>query len=99
MQRGGAVYILTNKNRTVLYIGVTSELLFRLIEHREKRYPKSFSAKYNAVICVYYEVFDTIEEAIGREKVLKKWRREKKENLINSVNASWKDYWDEIKEW
>lgn len=99
MQRGGAIYILTNVNRTVLYIGVTSDLISRLTEHREKVHPKSFTAKYNAVICVYYEGFSHIEEAINREKEIKKWRREKKDKLIYSLNPSWKDLWDEIKEW
>ena len=78
MQRGGAIYILTNINRSVLYVGVTSELLLRLIEHREKKHPKSFTAKYNAIICVYYEAFHDIVEAINREKEIKKWRRERK---------------------
>ena len=99
MQKGGSIYILTNVNRTVLYIGVTSDLLSRLIAHREKKYPKSFTAKYGAVICIYYETFFSIEEAIEREKEIKKWRREKKNNLINSMNPSWKDLWDEVKEW
>ncbi len=99
MERGGAVYILTNVNRTVLYIGVTSDLIFRLKEHQEKVYPKSFTAKYNAIICVYYELFSHIEEAIAREKEIKKWRREKKDQLINSVNPSWKSFNDEIAEW
>ncbi|MDQ8004934.1 MAG: GIY-YIG nuclease family protein [Pedobacter sp.] len=99
MQRGGAVYILTNVNRSVLYVGVTSDLLSRLIEHRDKKYPKSFTAKYNAIICVYYETFHDITEAINREKEIKKWRREKKDNLINSFNSSWNDLLEEIKEW
>jgi putative endonuclease len=99
MERGGAVYILTNVNRTVLYVGVTSDLIFRLAEHREKIHPKSFTAKYNAIICVYYEVFPHIEEAIAREKEIKKWRREKKDQLINSVNPSWKSFNDEIAKW
>jgi len=99
MQRGGAIYILTNVNRSVLYIGVTSELSLRLIEHREKKYPKSFTAKYNAIICVYYEAFHDIVEAINREKEIKKWRREKKDDLINALNPSWNDLWNDIKEW
>ncbi|GAB1463071.1 GIY-YIG nuclease family protein [Pedobacter sp. UBA4863] len=99
MERGGFIYILTNVNRTVLYIGVTSDLIFRLIEHREKTHPKSFSAKYNAIICIYYEAFTDIVAAIDREKEIKKWRREKKEKLINATNPSWIDLWGEIKQW
>lgn len=99
MERGGAVYIMTNVNRTVLYVGVTSDLLFRLKEHMEKKYPKSFTAKYNLCICVYYEVFPSIEEAIDREKEIKKWRREKKDRLINTMNPGWVNLWEEIRHW
>jgi putative endonuclease len=99
MERGGAIYIMTNANRTVLYIGVTSDLLFRLIEHREKKYDSSFTAKYNLSLCIYYEMFSSIEEAIDREKEIKKWRREKKETLINKMNPSWKNLWEDIKGW
>jgi len=99
MERGGAVYILTNVTRTALYIGVTSDLLWRLREHREKKYPKSFTAKYNLSICVYYELFSSIEEAIDREKEIKKWRREKKERLINAMNPNWRNLWEDIRDW
>jgi len=99
MERGGAVYILTNVTRTTLYIGVTSDLLWRLREHREKKYPKSFTAKYNLSICVYYELFSSIEEAIDREKEIKKWRREKKERLINAMNPNWRNLWEDIRDW
>ncbi|NGF57687.1 GIY-YIG nuclease family protein [Parapedobacter sp. SGR-10] len=99
MERGGAVYILTNVTRTTLYIGVTSDLLWRLGEHREKKYPKSFTAKYNLSICVYYELFSSIEEAIDREKEIKKWRREKKERLINAMNPNWRNLWEDIRDW
>ncbi|MFI5450998.1 GIY-YIG nuclease family protein [Pedobacter sp. UC225_61] len=91
MERGGCVYILTNFIHSVLYIGVTSELYFRSIEHKEKLYPKSFTAKYNCNKLVYYEQFSTIEEAIGKEKQLKNWRRAWKINLINSENPNWDD--------
>jgi len=76
MERGGCVYILTNKSCTVLYIGVTSELFFRIKEHKEKYYPSSFTAKYNCDRLVYFEQFSTIEEAIAKEKQLKNWKRE-----------------------
>jgi len=97
MQRGGCVYIMTNKFRTVLYIGVTSDLCGRIQEHLEHFYPTSFTAKYKCEILIYYEHFDSIEEAITREKEIKKWRREKKENLINTTNPLWKNLWNEVK--
>ena len=91
MERGGCVYILTNYSHTVLYIGVTSDLYSRIIQHKEKFYPNSFTAKYNCCKLVYYEQFITIEEAIGKEKQLKNWKRAWKINLINSENPNWED--------
>ena len=91
MKRGGPVYILTNILNNVLYIGVTADLFFRLQEHQSGKYPASFTSKYNCTKLVYYENFSTIEEAISREKQLKNWHRQWKENLIASFNASWKD--------
>lgn len=99
MQRGGCIYIMTNKVKSTLYIGVTSNLLNRIWEHKEHLFKNSFTDKYNLEYCVYYENFGTIEEAIAREKELKKWRREKKDNLINSMNPDWKDLWEVIKNW
>ncbi|RYZ85654.1 MAG: GIY-YIG nuclease family protein [Proteobacteria bacterium] len=99
MERGGCIYIMTNYQRTVLYIGVTSELEVRVIQHRDKFNPKSFTAKYSLSICVYYEFYPSIEEAIAREKQLKKWSRIKKENLIASTNRSWVDLTPEVISW
>ena len=99
MVRGGSIYIMTNKNKTTLYIGVTSDLLRRVQEHKAHHYKKSFTDKYNLEFLVYYESFTTIEAAIAREKEIKKWRREKKEQLINSMNPEWKDLWEDIKHW
>jgi putative endonuclease len=96
MQRGGCVYILTNFENNVLYIGVTSELFFRAKEHREKLYTKSFTAKYNLFKLVYFKQFITIEEAIAEEKRLKNWKRQWKINLINSSNPNWDDLFYEI---
>lgn len=96
MHKPGFVYIITNKLRTTLYVGVTSDLLARLWQHKEHFYRGSFSDRYNLTACVYYEAFDSIEEAISREKTIKKWRREKKDELINSVNPYWKDLWYEL---
>lgn len=99
MERGGAVYIVTNKYNTVVYIGVTSDLRSRIQEHREHAYKESFSDRYNTEKLVYYELFGSIDEAINREKEIKKWRREKKNNLIAGFNPEWNDLWDEVKEW
>ena len=81
------VYILTNKNRTVLYIGVTNDLVRRLHEHIAGHI-KGFTYKYNCHHLIYYEEFSDINEAIAREKQLKGWSRAKKENLISSKNPS-----------
>ena len=94
MIRGGCIYILTNKNKTTLYIGVTANLFNRLQEHKSGLNKNSFSYKYNLHYLIYYEFFSRIEEAIAREKEIKKWRREKKENLINSENPQWNDLSD-----
>lgn len=91
MIQGGAVYIMTNKNKTTLYIGVSSDLISRIHEHKTKRYPNSFTSRYKLFNCIYFEGFATIEDAIGREKELKKWNRLKKEKLINSFNPAWLD--------
>lgn len=99
MERGGCVYILTNYQRSTLYIGVTSDLMSRIYEHQNKIYPNSFTARYNLTICIYYEIFLSIEEAIDREKQLKRWSRQKKETLINRLNKEWKDLSPEILEW
>jgi len=77
MERGGAVYILTNKTHSTLYIGVTSDLISRLYEHQHNYYPGSFTSTYNLKKLVYYEGFHSIEEAIDREKQLKRWNRNK----------------------
>lgn len=99
MGKGGWVYIMTNKNKTTLYVGVTSDLYARITDHRSHRYPKSFTAQYNLTYCIFYEIHGSIIEAIAREKEVKKWRREKKEALINKLNPNWSDLWEEIKEW
>ncbi|APY08270.1 endonuclease [Winogradskyella sp. J14-2] len=84
------VYIITNKNKTVLYIGVTNNLVDRLHYHNNpEAHSKSFSHKYKCKHLIYYEHFLDIEVAIKREKQLKRWRRSKKEALINSQNPNW----------
>ena len=93
------VYILTNKNKTVLYTGITNNLPRRLQEHAANAlpiHPPSFAGKYNAYHLIYYERFAQVESAIAREKEIKGWRRSKKEALINIVNPEWKFLNDEI---
>ncbi len=91
------IYIITNKNKTVLYLGVTNDLQRRIYEH-EHGLITGFSKKYNCHFLVYYEHFQDINEAINREKEIKKWRREKKENLINRFNPDWRFLNNEIYE-
>jgi len=91
MERGGYIYNLTNKNQTVLYTGVTSDLSKRLYEHRTGYFKNSFTSRYNVTILVYFEGFTSIEEAIIREKQLKAGSRQKKLDLITQFNPEWKD--------
>ena len=80
MERGGYTYILTNKGHTVLYTGVTSNIKGRVIEHKLKIHPTSFTAKYNVNKLVWYKSFEAIVDAIEEEKRLKGGSREKKED-------------------
>ena len=91
------VYIMTNKWNTVLYTGVTNDLLRRVYEHKEKLV-NGFTKKYNITKLVYYEVLEDIENAISREKQIKGSLRRKKIKLINSVNKTWQDLYEELKE-
>lgn len=84
------VYITTNPGKAVLYVGVTNDISVRMIQHKEsKDTGKSFTGKYYCYNLVYYEHFFNIEHAIEREKEIKKWRREKKNALIESTNPKW----------
>lgn len=98
MKYGGFVYIVTNQYNTVLYTGVTAALRARIFEHRTKFYPKSFTAKYNCNKIIWYEFLPRIELAIEREKQIKAGNRKTKESLINSLNPTWKDLWNEIQD-
>ncbi len=84
------VYILANKPKGVLYIGLTNELERRLEEHKTKIL-KGFTQKYNVDKLVYFEEFDTYEEAFTRERRLKKWKRDWKIELIEKENSDWND--------
>ena len=88
-------YILTKKNKTVLYIGVTNDLKRRVYEHKNKLI-KGFSSNYNVDSLVYFEIFQYVNEAILREKRLKEWKREWKERIINETNPAWEDLYDKI---
>lgn len=89
------IYILTNKNNSVLYIGVTNNLTRRIYEHKEKLAP-GFSSDYQLSKLVYYEMFPSVTQAIEREKALKNWHRDWKNRLIAKQNPSWKDLYPEI---
>jgi putative endonuclease len=94
----GFIYLLTNKSHSTLYVGVTSNLPQRIQEHRNKKYPESFSARYNINKLVYWESFQEIGDAIAREKQLKAGSRQKKINLINGFNPAWEDLFESIKD-
>ncbi len=93
MDRHYYVYIMTNKKNTVLYTGVTNNLRRRVYEHKEKLI-KGFTKKYNITKLVYCEVFDRIGDAIIREKQNKGGSRQKKIDLINSINKDWQDLYE-----
>ena len=84
------VYLITNWNNKVLYIGVTSNLKYRLYQHKNKLI-KGFTEKYNVNKLVYFEQTSDIQSAITREKEIKKWRREKKNILVERCNKKWED--------
>ncbi len=91
-------YILTNKNKTVLYTGVTNNLKRRIFEHKEDALgkKKTFAGKYNCYNLVYFERLQYIEHAIKREKEIKGWVRRKKEKLILGFNPEWRFLNDEV---
>lgn len=86
-------YILTNKNHTVLYTGVTNDLSRRCFEHKKKLI-KGFTEKYNVDQLIYFEVFDYIDLAIKREKQIKGYSRVKKLALVNKINSGWIDLYN-----
>jgi putative endonuclease len=98
MNRNYYVYILTNINRQVLYVGVTNDIARRLFEHEEdaKGDKKTFAGKYNCIYLLYYERYQYVNYAIAREKELKGWTREKKNALIRTMNPELKSLNDEV---
>jgi putative endonuclease len=95
MCRESYVYLVANKHNNVLYVGVTNDLIRRVYEHKNKM-QKGFTQKYNVNRLVYYEVCDNIVTAIEREKQIKGWSRQKKNNLVNALNPDWHDLYKSI---
>jgi len=91
------VYLLTNWNHRVMYLGVTNDLARRICEHKNK-VVKGFTEKYNVNKLVYFEETGDVRSALTREKEIKKWRREKKNALVISMNPEWKDLAEEEKD-
>ena len=89
------VYMISNSNNSVLYIWVTNDLLKRIWEHKNK-VVDWFSKEFNLTKLVYYELHNDISEAIKREKQLKKWKREWKDNLINETNINRNDLFEDL---
>ena len=90
-----AVYILASQRNGTLYIGVTSNLVQRIYQHREAL-ADGFSKQYDVKMLVWFEQHDTMESAIAREKAMKKWHRQWKINLIEAQNPKWRNLWDDI---
>ena len=90
MKNNYFVYLITNWNNKVIYIGITNNLQRRVFEHKNKLV-EGFTSRYNLNKLVYYEITTDVNSAIAREKEIKKWRREKKNKLVESLNPEWKD--------
>ncbi len=85
------VYLMASRRDGVIYTGVTNDLERRVSEHKLKQHPKSFTRRYNIFRLVYYETYGQINEAIAREKRIKKWKRQWKIVLIEKENPEWRD--------
>ncbi|RDC56140.1 GIY-YIG nuclease family protein [Pedobacter chinensis] len=94
MERGGCIYIMTNDFNSVLYTGVTSDIIRRVWEHKNKVYAKSFTSKYKCYKLVYYMFYSNIEEAIAEEKRIKGGNRLAKLKLIQQLNPGWDDLYE-----
>ena len=90
------VYILTNTHNTVLYTGVTNDLIRRVYEHKHHLAKDSFTSRYNVEKLVYYEATSSIESAIEREKQIKGWNRKRKNKLVESRNPGWIDLYPSL---
>lgn len=90
------VYMMANKNNRVLYTGVTGNLVKRTYEHRAHLDPDSFTAKYKVTKLVYFESTSDVKFAIEREKQIKSWNRDRKNNLVERMNPEWEDLYSSI---
>ena len=90
------IYILTNKHKNVMYIGMTNDLPRRMYEHRNHLVKNSFTERYHVTRLVYYETANNPEAAIAREKQLKGWNRNRKNKLVESKNPEWRDLYYEL---
>jgi putative endonuclease len=95
MTKKGYLYILASRRNGTLYVGVTSDLVKRIEEHRQKLV-EGFTKKYDVTNLVYFETFENIRDAIAREKQIKEWKRKWKAELIQSVNPYWRDLYEDI---
>ncbi len=98
MHRRFHIYIMSNRKRGTLYVGVTSDLIKRVWEHRIG-VVRGFTCKYRLRRLVYFEIWDEALPAFEREKRLKRWRRAWKLSLIESMNPEWKDLYPDLAEW
>lgn len=89
------VYILASKKNGILYTGITNDIARRVWEHKEGQV-NGFTKKYRVKILVYYEEFESINDALYREKCIKRWKREWKIKLIETVNKKWKDLYEDL---
>ena len=90
MSKDYYVYVLTNDNNNVMYIGITNDLKRRVYEHKSNTI-EGFTKKYHVYKLVYYEITTDVNSAIAREKQLKKWKRAKKNALVETLNPKWKE--------
>jgi putative endonuclease len=96
MEHAYYVYIMKNHHDTTLYIGVTNDLTKRVWQHKNKISSKSFTSKYNVDKLVYFEVTQDVVSALAMEKLMKKWKRQWKIDLINKFNPEWRDLYNEF---
>jgi putative endonuclease len=95
MEEQAYIYFMSNRYNKVLYVGITSNLIKRVWEHKNQ-VVDGFTKRYNLNKLVYYEIYDDIETAINREKQIKSWPRKKKIVLINAFNPSWDDLYEKL---
>jgi len=95
MEKQAYIYFMSNRYNKVLYVGITSNLIKRIWEHKNK-VVDGFTKRYNLNKLVYYEIYDDIETAINREKQIKSWPRKRKIELIHSLNPHWDDLYEKL---